>query len=109
MYMFFLFFPHLFFSSSIKRLTRYVHVVMYMFFLFFSSFIFFADQGVEKFKAEALTYFHHSFGHLIDFVQRKVHTQHFSVVGLVVVVVLKDREKLISYFFYSSLPPDTIT
>ena len=95
-----------FLSSSTKRLTRYVHV---FFLFFFSSFIFFADQGVEKFKAEALTYFHQSFGHLIDFVQRKVHTQHFSVVGLVVVVVLKDREKLISYFFYSSLPPDTIT
>ena len=81
--MFFLFFPHLFFCGG--------------------------DQGVEKFKAEALTYFHQSFGHLIDFVQRKVHAQHFSVVGLVVVIILKDREKMISYvFFFSPFPPQQL-
>ena len=77
------------------------------FFLFFFSFLHGGDRGVEKFEAEALTYFEQSFGHLVDFVQREIDTQHFGVVGLVVVIILKERKKiniaLFSFFFFS--PP----
>ena len=94
-----------FFSSG--AFSSYVQA---LFFFFFFSFLHGGDRGVEKFEAEALTYFEQSFGHLVDFVQRKIDTQHFGVVGLVVVIILKEREKNQYHTFFLFFSPlSTIT